>query len=292
MESFLSYTINGLLVGGVYALVGLGIVLIYKATHIFNFAVGQMALLGAFFTWSMMQWFGIPTSISIIVGMGGGWLLGMLTERLAMRRLIGQPLIAAIMATLALSVIFRGVVIAVWGASAVPFPKPIFPTESLHLGMVSTSATLVGSFLIAMLCFGAFVLFFRRSGTGLAMRGVAEDHQVSRSLGVRVTSVFSITWAIAGMVAAAAGICLADRLALSIGELPAIALKSFPAVLLGGLDSIPGVIVGGLIIGLVENLTGGYISAVLGQITPWILLMVVLMIRPEGLWGLKRIERI
>lgn len=292
MEFFLTCLINGILVGGIYALLGLGIVLVYKSTAIFNFAAGEMGVVSAFVVWSLMVYLQLPGWAAVLGGVAMGWLVGMAIERLALRRMIGQPIISAILATLALGILLRGLVITAWSADIVRFPTPVFPSETISFGTLSVSATLVSAFAVAMLCFAGFVIFFRRSGIGLAMRGVAESHQVAQSLGVKVTTVFALIWAIAGAVSAVGAVCVADRAALSVHAVPLVALSAFPGVLLGGLDSIPGVLVGCLIVGILENLSNGYLGVAFGDLTPWVVLMIVIIIRPQGLWGLKRIERV
>lgn len=292
MELFLSCFINGILVGGIYALVGLGIVLIYKSTSIFNFAAGEIGVVAAFVAWSAMAYLEVPGWAAVLIGVAVGFLVGMVVERLALRRMIGQPIISAILATIGLAVFLRGLVITIWSANIVSFPTPIFPAHTINLGPAKISAALLSSFVVSMIFFAGFVAFFRRSAVGLAMRGVAESHQVSRSLGVKVTTIFSLIWAIAGMVSALGAISVSDRSALSVHEVPQAALAAFPGVLLGGLDSIPGVLVGCLVVGVLENLSNGYLGVAFGDLTPWIVLMIVVIIRPQGLWGLERIERI
>jgi len=286
------YFVTGILVGGVYALIALGIVIIYKSTRVFNFAIGQMMVVGAFFCWSLMKWAGLPAWAGFVVAWPLSYLMGLLVERLVMRPLIGQPLIGAMMACLSLSVLLHGLVILIWSAYVTSFPTPIFPKKALTFGNVAVSGGLLGAFAIAIVAFCVFTLFFQRTKTGLTMRGTAEDHELAQSTGIRVTSVFALTWGIAGILCCLSGVVIADRLALGVTETSAIAFKVFPAILLGGLDSIPGVLVGGLVVGLTESLTAGFIDPVYAQVTPYIILLIVLLIRPEGLWGLKRIERI
>lgn len=288
----MQYVVTGILVGGVYALIALGIVIIYKSTRVFNFAIGQMMVVGAFFCWSLMKWAGLPAWAGFVVAWPLSYLMGLLVERLVMRPLIGQPLIGAMMACLSLSVLLHGLVILIWSAYVTSFPTPIFPKKALTFGNVAVSGGLLGAFAIAIVAFCVFTLFFQRTKTGLTMRGTAEDHELAQSTGIRVTSVFALAWGIAGILCCLSGVVIADRLALGVTETSAIAFKVFPAILLGGLDSIPGVLVGGLVVGLTESLTAGFIDPVYAQITPYIILLIVLLIRPEGLWGLKRIERI
>ena len=292
MEFFFSCLINGLLTGGVYSLLGLGIVLIYKSTHIFNFAIGEMGVIGAFTVWSIMTYMQIPIWIAVLAGIASGWLVGWAAERFALRRLIGQPIFSAIIATLALGILLKGLTITIWSANQVSFPTPIFPTETVNIWGINVSATLASAFTVAIFCFITFVIFFRKSAMGLAMRGVAESHMVSESLGVKVTTVFSLIWAIAGVVSVVGALCVASRTSLQVHELPGMALRAFPGVLLGGLDSIPGVLVGCIAISILENMSNAYIGVAYGDITPWLILMIVLLVRPAGLWGIKRIERI
>lgn len=292
MQYLAQYIVTGILVGGIYALIALGIVVVYKSTKVFNFAAGQMMVVGAFFCWSLMKWLGFPSWAGFVVALPLSYLIGLLIERLTMRPLIGQPLIGAMMACLSLSVLLQGLVILVWSAYVTSFPAPIFSKKVLTFGNIVVSGGLLGAFAIAIAAFCAFTLFFQRTKTGLTMRGTAEDHELAQSTGIRVTSVFALTWGIAGTLCCISGVILADRLALGVTETSSIAFKVFPAVLLGGLDSIPGVLVGGLAVGLIESLTAGLIDPIYAQITPYIILLIVLMIRPEGLWGLKRIERI
>lgn len=292
MELAAVCTANGILVGGVYALIGMGIVIIYKATSVLNFAFAHMGVVGAFICYSLMKWLGMPVWVSVTAGILSAGLLGLAIERFALRKLIGQPLMAALIATLAVSIFLQGIVSAIWSPTVVSFPTPIFPKGGFLFFGAVISGNLIGSFIIAALAFAIFTVFFMKSGTGLAMRGVAEDHQIAQSLGVRVTNVFALTWFIAGLVCGIGGICLADKLALGVNEVPALAFRTLPAVLLGGLNSVGGVAIAGVVIGLAENFGNAYISQTFGEIVPWIIVTLTLIIRPEGLWGLRRIERI
>lgn len=292
MDLALNCLINGILIGGIYALVGMSLVLIYKATSIFNFAMGQMAIFSAFITYSVMLFLKWPAWICVIVGVLAGGLLGLVVERIGLRRLIGQPLVAALISTLAISVLLRGVMVAIWSSNLISFPTPIFPHDQAAFGNIVVSYNLIGAFVIAAIAYVIFTIFFRKSGTGLEMRAVAEDHQIAQSLGVRVPKVFAATWFIGGLICAIGGILLSDKVALGINEIPAVAMKAFPAVLLGGLESVGGVAIGGIVIGLAENFSNAYISESFGEIAPWVIVVITLIIRPEGLFGLKRIERI
>ena len=292
LELLPQFVTTGLLIGGVYALISLGIVLIYKATSVFNFAIGQFFMVGAFFCWSFIVWAGLPVWLSILLALAGMIAFGFVVERLVLRPLIGQPILASLMATLGLMVLLGGLAMFIWGAQGRGYPVAIFPGMAKTVGTVIISNDLLWGFLIAMFCFGIFAAFFRWSKIGLGMRATAEDQQLARGTGVNVGWIFGLTWAIAAAVATLAGIVLGRWRGLGTKENPLIALKAFPVVILGGLDSVPGVIIAGLIIGLAESVTGGLISPTVGAITPFFILLIVLIIRPEGLFGLKRIERI
>jgi branched-chain amino acid transport system permease protein len=290
MQALLQYIANGFMVGGIYALIALGIVLVYKSTSVFNFAIGQMMMLGAFFLWTCAEVLHWPMWISLIVAAGGGALVGMLIERLTLRPLIGQPLLSAVLATLALSYFLNGVAIGIWGAYQERLPN-FLPGENVTIGSIVFSNDLLWSFMIAMVLFLALFIFYQRTRTGLLMRATAESHLVAQARGIKVRNIFSWSWALCGFVASVGGMMLAIRLGVS-QFISLIGLKAFPAVLFGGLESIPGAVVGGLTVGIIENLAGGLIAPWLMEITPYIILLLVLIFRPEGLFGEKRIERI
>jgi len=290
MQAVLQYIANGFMVGGIYALIALGIVLVYKSTSVFNFAIGQMMMLGAFFLWTCAEVFHWPIWISLIVAAAGGVGVGMLIERLTLRPLIGQPLLSSVLATLALSYFLNGLAIGIWGAYQERLPD-FLPGENVTVGGIVFSNDLLWSFMIAIVLFIALLIFYQRTKTGLLMRATAESHLVAQARGIKVRNIFSWSWALCGFVAAVGGMMLAIRLGVS-QFISLVGLKAFPAVLFGGLESIPGAVVGGLSVGILENLAGGLIAPWMMEITPYIILLLVLIFRPEGLFGEKRIERI
>jgi branched-chain amino acid transport system permease protein len=289
MQTVLQYIANGIMVGGVYALSALGIVLVYKSTSVFNFAIGQMMMLGAFFLWTCVEVFHMPLWLSFIVAVTAGVMLGMLIERLTLRPLIGQPLLSAVLATLALSYFLNGITIGIWGAYQQKLPE--FISGAITVGGVVFSNDLLWSFIIAMVLFVLLSVLYQKTKMGLLMRATAESHQVAQARGIKVRAIFSWSWALCGFVAAVGGMLLALRLGVS-QYIALVGLQAFPAVLFGGLESIPGAIVGGLVVGLLQNLTGGLIAPWLMETTPYVILLLVLIFRPEGLFGEKRIERI
>jgi branched-chain amino acid transport system permease protein len=298
------FATTGLLSGGTLALIALGLVLIFKSSYIFNFAQGQLLLLGALVTWWFAVELSLPLWLAIILALIFSALLGLLIERLALRPMTGQPLLSIILMTLGLSQVLQGMALLLFGGSQRNFPQ-IFSaanpykitTPFIHNGnniIIILKQNLVWSFTIAILGVIIISAFFRFTRTGLAMRGTSEDHELAQSIGIRIHRIFGFSWALAGVVATLGGVLLATSSGLDL-SISMLVLTAFPVVLLGGLDSIPGAIVGGFVIGLSQGLVS--VSKVMivrnmSEIMPYIVLLIVLVIRPEGLFGQKRIERI
>lgn len=298
------FVFTGLLLGGPLALNALGIVLIFKATYIFNFAQGQLLLLGALITWWFALELGAPLWLAIILALVLSAVFGLLIERFALRPMTGQPLLSIILMTLGLSQVLQGLALLVFGSFQRNFPQIFSVTDPYKITTpfvfngnnitIILKQNLVWSFVIAVLCVFIISLFFRFTRTGLTMRGTSEDHELAQSLGININRVFGLSWALAGVVATISGVLLATSSGLDM-SLSLVVLAAFPVVLLGGLDSIPGTIVGGLIIGLSMGIASASKNPVVRDMTeimPYILLLLVLLIRPEGLFGQKRIERI
>jgi len=294
MALFLQLLFSGIMTGGVYGLIAMGLVLLYKSTGVFNFAHGQVVMISAYFFWTLLVQIGLPLWLSFLTTFLGAACLGLIVERFALRPLIGQPPLAAMMVTLALIGALGAVNIIAFGNRLAVLPH-FLPTGVWQLGTVAISQKLLLCFAIAIALFFAFVAFFERSRIGLAMRATAEDHQVTRSIGIRVINIFSLSWAIACIVGAVSGILLASVVSVS-PNLAYLGLKALPVVILGGLNSIPGALVAGIIVGVLEKIAIGYIDPFVGggfaEVFPFVTLLLVLMVRPYGLFGLKGIERI
>ncbi len=288
----LQFLATGILTGGIYALIAVSIVLVYKATRIFNFAVGELLALGGYFCYSLVVWAHFPLWLAIIGALLMAVIVGALVERLVLRPLLSQPTLTIVMATLALSSLLSGLMLMVWSGYVVTFPRNLLPGKTLIIGDIVMSNELVWAFGIAMVAFAILAYFFNKTKTGLRMRAVSEDHELSMSCGVNITLIFAVTWILAVVLGSLSGFLLGNRLGLTPAITPLIALRAFPAVLFGGLESLVGAVVGGLTIGILESLVGGLIDPKYGEITPYIILLLVLIFRPEGLFGLKRIERI
>lgn len=295
VELLIQLVINGLIVGLLYGVVGMCFVLVYKSTQIVNFAQGEFLLIGAWVCWAFLVYFQIPFVIGFIltlVFMAG---FGVLLQQLVLRPMIGEPIISVIMITIGLSMLFQALMKWIFGVSAESYPQ-VFETQYFSIFGLNVEAAYLMSTGIAIVIMALFYYFFKYSKQGLAMRATAFDQQVAQSLGISVKRVFAMSWAIAATVSATAGIVIGMVNGVS-DSLSVIGIKVFPAVILGGLDSIVGAIVGGLIIGVLENLAeffdGQYLHwGNLYDIAPFYVLLVILWFKPYGLFGTKDIERI
>jgi len=294
MEYFIPLLISGIIVGSIYAMMGIGLVSIFKATKLLNFCHGEMLMLGAYICWTFSTGLKLNMFLSILITSVLAIFFGYLVERLLMRPVIAQPILAAIMVTLGLSFVLNGLTTGLWaGHSFAQFPAWL-PTTTIELGLARISIQFLYAFLFVMVLIGVLMYFFNFTDWGLAMRATAEDHQVAQSLGIEVHWTFALAWIIASITAFVGGIILGNISGLNLG-IRMMGLKVFPVVIIGGLDSIPGAVVGGIIIGVAEYLATGYLNPIFGagfgDIFPFILLVIILLVKPYGLFGLVRIER-
>jgi branched-chain amino acid transport system permease protein len=291
----LQLVITGVAVGAVYSLMALGFVLIYKASTVVNFGPGELVLFGAYVAWATILNMRLPAAVALPLTLVVAILLGLVIERGVLRPLIGEPIISVIMVTFGVASVVRGVLNMAWGSDTRPFPA-LFSSEPFHLGPVPISPVHLWSFVTVMLLLAAFSLFFKFSLVGAAMRATADNQQVAQSLGVSVKGVFALSWCIATVVSAIGGIILGSVRGGVDFSLADYGLKVFPVVILGGLDSVPGAIVGGVLIGVLENLSGGYLDPILGggvkEVAPFVALVLILMLRPYGLFGKVPVERV
>jgi len=291
----LQLLITGVAVGGVYALMALGFVLIYKASNVVNFGPGELVLFGAYVSWATILQMRFPLYVAFPLTLLTSIALGLIIERGVLRPLIGQPIISVIMVTFGFASVIRGGLNMLWGSDTRPFPA-LFSSQPFHLGPVPISPVHLWSFVIVLLLLGGFSLFFKFSLTGTAMRATADNQQVALSLGVSVKRMFALSWCIATVVSTLGGIILGNVRGGVDFSLADLGLKVFPVVILGGLDSVMGAIVGGVLIGLLENLSGGYLDPIFGggvkEVAPFAVLVVILLFRPYGLFGKPEIERV
>lgn len=289
---FMQFFLSGLSMGSIYALVALGFVLIYKSTSILNLAQGEFLMVGAYICLSMTIDFGLNFYASFAITMVFSIVLGLAVERLILRPLIGEPIISVIMVTLGLTYVLRGLVIMIWGNDIRQFN--VFPEAPIDLWGVKLSYLYLWSMGISFILLTFFVLFFKYARTGIFMRAVA-DHQIAaQSMGISVKRVFAISWCIAAVVSSIGGILVGNIAGVGV-DLSYIGLKVLPAVIFGGLDSVLGAIIGGLIVGVLEFLSAGYLDPyipAINEVFPFIILVLVLMIKPYGLFGTEEIERV
>lgn len=289
---FMQFFLSGLSIGSIYALVAIGFVLIYKSTSILNLAQGELLMVGAYICLSLTLDLKLSFLASFALTMVFSVILGLAIERLVLRPLIGEPVISVIMATLGLTYILRGLVIMVWGNDIRQFN--IFPLEPLDLWGVKLAPLYLWSMGISLTLLILFALFFKYSRTGIFMRAVADHQTAAQSMGISVKKVFAISWCIAAVVSSIGGILVGNIGGVGV-QLSQFGLKVLPAVILGGLDSIPGAIIGGLVVGVLEFLSAGYLDPyipALNEVFPFIVMVVILMIRPYGLFGTEEIERV
>ena len=291
---FLQLVVSGVAIGSIYALVALGFVLIYKSTDVLNMAQGEMLMIGAWISYSLIADYRIPFVPAFLLTLAFSAVLGLAVERAALRPLIGQPVISVIMVTIGLSIFLRAIVIAIWGTQYQRYPTPI-QDSVVNVGPVPIAEVYLWSLLICLVLVGVLTLGFRFTRMGIAMRAVADDQQAALSVGISVRRVFALAWVISALVSAVGGVLLANIQGVGIG-LGAVGLKALPVSIVGGLDSIPGAIVGGILIGVLENLSAGYLDIPLGggvrEVAPYVFLVLILLFKPYGLFGKVRIERV
>ena len=294
MVELSQFAITGVTVGMVYALIALGFVLIWKSSGVANLTLGQLVLVFSWFTYGMLVqagfpvWLGLP--LVILFALGVGWLI----ERLALRPLIGQPILSLITVTLGVAFFIEGAVSFIWPKSVAALPR-LFPEEPIHVGAAVVSQEYLWAAVISVVLFVLLTLFFKRHRMGIIMRAVADDQMAVQACGIPVAKIFSRSWMFACVLAAVGGVLMSSIGGITFG-LVGTGLKAFSVVILGGLDSFVGAIVAGPVIGLCESLGGGYLTPYLWagvkDIIPFIIIIIVMLIRPYGLFGEERIERI
>jgi len=297
MSYFFQLVVSGIVVGSIYALSALGFVLIYKSSKVLNIAHGQLIASGAFITYALTVWVGIPIFISFIASMVLTFFLAMSVERVFLRRLIGEPIISVIMVTIGLMSILDGLIyLTPFGTENFSFPE-FLPNTPISFGGVSISWTQLVGVIVTFIMIGAFSWFFKKSTSGISMRAVSDDQMASMSVGISVPRVFGLAWATAGLSAAAAGTIIGNITGLNFETLHAYGIVVFPVVILGGLDSILGAVVAGVIMGLIQQFASGYLDGNWGlngtaEVLPYIILLVLLLFKPHGLFGIHEIERV
>jgi branched-chain amino acid transport system permease protein len=293
MSQLIQSLILGLAIGGVYSLVALGFVLIYKGSGTLNIAQGEVLTLGAMFCYTMVLQLKLPMVLAVLLTLGVSVGFGYFIERTVIRPMIGQPVLAIVMVTIGLGAILRGIISLWMDPTPVSFPMN-FPGIRIAIGNILIPSDYLWVLGITMITMIGFVLFFRLSRTGLAMRATADYPMAAQAVGIKAQKIYGASWAMSCVAASIGGIVLG--LLTSVHNLlSGVGFKSMSAAVVGGLDSIPGTFIGGLIIGVVEAFTGGYLENYVPGIKeamPFIILMAILLIKPHGLMGLRQIERV
>jgi len=291
MITFIELSISGIAVGLIYGLIAIGFVLIYKSSQIFNFAQGEMVMFGAFLMWQFLVPFGMHPALAIIIVLLIAGLAGFGLERFPLRPMIGQSILATIMVTMGIAIFLRGLALMLWSSKiGIKYPE-IFPEKIYDVMGIPISNITLFSLLFVFVLVSLLSIFFGHSRAGLHMRAVAESHELAQSMGIKVTLAIAQSWAIACVVSVSGGFLLGYIRGIDIGLLD-VGMIAVAAALVGGLESFKGAIIGGLIIGVVQVLGGGYIGYGLKEVIPFIIMVLVLIYKPYGLFGLERIERV
>ena len=301
MELFLQLFITGVMLGSIFALVALGWVLIYKCSGVLNLAMGELTLIGGYVCLGLYQRFVtfMPVNYAFLVALLGtvlvGLVLGLLTERIFLRKMIGEPILAVIMVTVGLSFFFKGMVFIIWDTDTQVFLPRIFSIDPIVIGGIAVGEVYLWSFIAALILMVIFVCFFKYTRWGLSMQACADDEMAALSLGVSAKFVYALAWAIAFMAAGVGGTLLGNINGLNY-SVSVLGLLVLPVVVFGGLNSVPGAIVGGITIGVLQNFAGGYLDYYfpggIKEIAPFVFMVVFLLFKPYGLWGWERIERV
>jgi branched-chain amino acid transport system permease protein len=293
---FLQLVISGLVVGSIYSAVALGFVIIYKSTRVVNFAQGEFLMVGAYVCYAFLVQMHVPFWAALLLTISFSMVLALLIERLILRPMIGEPIISIIMVTIGLSLVLRSAVAVVWGTDILVYQPKLFPQEMVTLIGVPVSLEFVWCFVLSIVLLAVFSVFFKYSKAGVAMRATAFNQQVAQSMGISVKHIFALSWVISAVVSGIGGVLIGNINGIN-NTLFHFGLKVFPATILGGLDSILGAALGGIIIGVLENLSDGLCKTYLDlsgvkEVAPYVILVVILMIKPYGLFGTKEIERV
>lgn len=294
MGSLISYVVNGALTGLLYALIAMSFVIIYRSARVFNFAQGEIVVVGAFLVWTFMSALDLPVWVAVPLALLASMLLGVLVERLILRPLVGEELFAFVMVTIGLLIFIRGVVLVAWGPEVRFFPA-VLPMAAFRIGDLVFDRALVIGGAVTLIVAVAASWFFNRTQMGLEMTAVAEDHQTALSMGISVKRSIAVAWGISGMLSTIAAIVFLNGKGMTFMASD-IGFAALPVALLAGLESIGGVVLGGLIVGVAIGLAAYFLDPVfqggVAAVFPFVIMVLILLIRPTGLFGWKTIERI
>lgn len=290
VQQFIEYSIVGIAAGGIYALIALGIIVIFKSSRTFNFAMGEMMMLSAYFFYAAAVTLALGPVIGMIVALICSIAVALVIERVTIRPMLGRPFIAVVMVTFGVGSIIRGIVGMVWGPNELQIPA-ILSRSPVMLGNIFVPGKTARAFAIAVVIVVGLIAYLRYSRAGVALRAAAADAITAYSMGIDVRRVIAFTWVIAAVTGCISGVLMANVNTLS-PHLGLVALNVLAVVILGGMASVGGVLVAGLIIGWLEAITGFLLPTEFREITPYVLALIVLLVRPNGLFGSKEVERI
>jgi branched-chain amino acid transport system permease protein len=290
MMQVLEYSLIGLASGGLYVLAALGFVIIFKASNVFNFAMGEMMMFGAYLFFAMTVQLKLGWPVAVLAALAGSVVLAVVIDRALLQPLLGQPVIILVMVTLGVGSMIKGASGMIWGPDIVQMPD-FLPRKPIFIGDILIPGKLAWGFLAVGVLAAVFLAYYRFSRAGVAIRATASDQITAESLGINVRRIFSLTWAIAGILAGASGIVVGSLNGIT-PNLGAVALNVLAVVMLAGISSVGGVIVAGLFIGWVETLVGAYLGAAWQNFMPYLVVLLVMMVKPNGLFGEQQIERI
>jgi branched-chain amino acid transport system permease protein len=299
MAYFIQLVFAGIALGCIYALIGLGFTIIFKASEVINFAQGELLLVGAYIVSAGVFEWHLPFGLALVLGIAITVIIGLLFERLVLRRMIGRPVFSILMITIGLDIVLRTAVIIGWGSKPIPAASPFDITSGFTLSGVHFGANDLWTIVITVILCAALFYFFRYTKYGLAMRATALDQEAALALGINIRTIYALAWGISAAIATLGGVFLAiDSFAID-PTFGGTALLAFPAIILGGIDSVNGAVLGGILIGVTQVLTAGYesrVANILGagihEITPYLIMILVLLIRPYGFFGTRKVERI
>ncbi len=291
MLDFIQMVVSGIAVGSSYALMGLAMVIIYKTSEVLNFAQGEMALISTFFTYLLLETHGVPFTIALPGALVFAALLGAILEFAVLRRAKEPTVLGMIIITLGLEMILMGLVSWKFGADPKTLPFPISPYGSVMIGNVFVSSLEVLTLVVALVVMVILFLFLRFSKLGVAMKATQQNHTAARLMGIRTKRVHMFTWAISSMVGALAGLLIAPTIMQPYMMWDPL-LKGFASAVMGGMTSLPGAVFGAYILGIVENLFGGYVSIEFKSVVAFVIIVLVLCLKPSGLFARHYVKKV
>lgn len=290
MNLFLEFSLIGLASGGIYVLAALSFVIVYKATNIFNFATGEMMMVGTYFFYLFDTQLGFGWIAGLGMGLASAAFLALVIERTMLRPLLGRPHIVLVMVTFGVGSILRGFAGLIWGPNVRQLPE-VLPRKPIFLGDILVPGKLAWGFVTAGVIAGLFMLYYKFSRAGTAIRATSTDQVTAESLGINIRAVFLLAWALAGLLTAASGIITASVNGVT-PQLGLVALNVLAVVMLAGMTSVGGVVIAGLFVGWMETIVGAYLGAAWQSFIPYLVVLVVMIVKPSGLFGEQRVERI